>query len=136
MKKHTKLTAILAAALVASLPYDSSQEKRTVPKTVSYYDERAAPQRDIFLYDLEDYVNKQVDIKDLRKHYLDQYKGLTVLVIWSPTCGPCLEDFPAYNELFAEYQDRINFVGAVRENYIATIKEKEEEMEALRGIIS
>lgn len=68
---------------------------------------------DRFLYNFADYTNRQVARSDARKMYLDRYRGLTVMVIWSPACQPCIEDFPKFNELYQRFSASADFVGVI-----------------------
>ncbi len=75
------------------------------------------------LYVLDDYVNPHKEPSQFRTVYLDTLPGISVVHVWGTWCDPCIEELPAYNQLFSRYQQRngVSFVSALLEGALFTM---------------
>ncbi len=57
-----------------------------------------------------DYQWRYLDSEGQTKKFADLKDKVVFLNLWATWCGPCVAEFPAINELYKEYGDKVEFV--------------------------
>ena len=66
---------------------------------------------------IEDFTITTYDGKEVSLYKVLEEKDMVLLNLWATYCGPCAQEFPAMQEAYEQYQDKLSALGRFNYNY-------------------